>query len=60
MGLNMFLFEQGNSSCLYLHCHGRSLNIKCSDTIKQVSLLKETFDIARLNLSANHQMTLLT
>ena len=41
------IIKEKNGSCLYIHCHGHSLNLACGDTIKQIPSLKEAFDIAR-------------
>ena len=41
------IIKEKNGSCLYIHCHGHSLNLACGDTIKQIPCLKDAFDIAR-------------
>ena len=41
------IIKQRNDRCLYLHCHGHSMNLAVGDTIKTISEMKETFEVAR-------------
>ena len=36
-----------NSKCMYIHCHGHSLNLACGDTLKEVDEMKEALACSR-------------
>ena len=41
------IIKMENKSCLYVHCHGHSLNLACGDTIKGEPVLQNAFEISR-------------